>query len=82
MEKSNYWFKAKNYGYGWSYPITKEGWIVWVIYFLSIILLITFILKKQIILFFTLFAILSVLFIMIHYKKGEPTKWRWGKEDN
>ena len=75
------WFSAKRYGYGWT-PLTWEGWFVIAVY----VLLFVWVIKdishtKEISLWFILkvFALILTL-LTITYVKGEPPKWRWGKD--
>jgi len=84
MNKSTppkYWFPAKSYGFGWGLPITWQGWLV----FLGALALFAcgaFLFPPQ-----TMFvgyvlyevAVLALL-IFICQRKGEPTRWRWGKK--
>lgn len=42
MEKPNFWFPAKNHGYGWGLPITWQGWVVFVTYFIVVIVTLYF----------------------------------------
>ncbi|MEM5446224.1 hypothetical protein [Paraburkholderia guartelaensis] len=76
-----YWFRAKRYGWGWGLPLTWQGWVVLVAYVLSIAL--------SAILFephgqpyaFAAFVILATLALSaVCWLKGEPPRWRWGKD--
>ena len=83
MEKNNkYWFKAKTYGCGW-YPATWQGWLILSVY-LVILGLLVYILQtnvaKYLVFYFISVFVFTGLLIYISYKKGEPTKWRWGKK--
>ena len=87
---SKYWFKAKKYGWGTSWPIAWQGWV-------SILCLIVLILvfayvdnlfgkethttPKDFLRFFLDVLILSILFCLTLNDKVEGgLKWRWGKE--
>ena len=69
---SKLWFKNKTYGYGWV-PASWEGWVILIIY---IVLLTGFIIN---------FdsngvvpaVILTIILLLICYKKGETLEWRW-----
>ena len=84
MEQNNqkYWFKAKTYGYGW-YPATWQGWLIIAVY-LMIFGLLVFIfetdIEKYSVFYFISVTVITLLLVYISYKKGEPTKWRWGKK--
>ena len=70
-----YWFKRKLYGWGWT-PATKEGWFLLALYIFSILYVVrTTIGVQQALLEL---AIITILFLFIVYRKGEPPKWQWG----
>jgi energy-coupling factor transporter transmembrane protein EcfT len=81
-EKRDIWFPAKQYGVGWEFPVTLQGWVVLMIY----ILLTTagaFAVTKsteRIIWFLPYILILTILLIFICWKKGEKMQWRWCKK--
>jgi len=31
--EKTFWFPAKKYGWGWGFPITWQGWVVFIVYF-------------------------------------------------
>jgi hypothetical protein len=35
---ANYWFPAKRYGWGWGFPITWQGWLVFAAFFVLLAL--------------------------------------------
>lgn len=80
----NFWFKAKNYGWGWQ-PNSWQGWLIILIY----IVFITYTLlnlntntdfeRSIIINFVPKFIISTILLLVICYKTGEKPYWRWGK---
>ncbi len=71
-QKSRYWFKARNYGWGWT-PSSWQGWLVVIIFIILESLLAT---NTDIFIVGT-FVLVGVL-ILICYKKGEKPRWRWG----
>ena len=81
-----YWFKAHQYGYGWS-PETWEGWLIFFVYLGGLIY--SFIhsdstshsVSDTIINFLPKFFIFSALLLSLSYLKGEPTHFRWGKKE-
>jgi hypothetical protein len=81
QEKTIYWFPAKTYGWGWGIPKTWQGWLVLAVYsaglLVSSLLLDPQIYPKS---FSFVVVLLSGLLLIICWKKGEPTRWRWGKE--
>ena len=36
-DKRTYWFRAKEYGWGWGLPLTWQGWVVFAAFFLLVI---------------------------------------------
>lgn len=81
-----YWFKAKIYGWGWT-PAKWQGWFVVFIYFLLIVGLVliredgipgnpdsgsNFLISGLPII------VLTILLVIIAYKKGEKPRWQWG----
>lgn len=81
----NLWFKAKTYGWGWT-PATWEGWVVVAVYVGLVVALVRRIEEgvhsaRETILEVTLpIIVLTTILIAISYWKGEPPRWRWGKE--
>lgn len=77
------WFVKKSYGWGWR-PVTWQGWLISFFYVLGIARF--FIQAEKIshsgsdtlIRFAIPFIILTSIFILICYKKGEKPKWQWG----
>jgi hypothetical protein len=82
QEKTIYWFPAKTYGWGWGIPSTWQGWLVLAVYsaglLLSSLLLNPQIYPKS---FSCFVVVLTALLLFICWKKGEPTRWRWGKNE-
>ncbi|MBU3668865.1 MAG: hypothetical protein FGM57_02775 [Candidatus Taylorbacteria bacterium] len=83
---NRYWFKRKIYGWGWT-PAAWQGWTTTIIYLAFIIFLVY--LQEEVILgnpdsgsnllvFGLPFALSTILFVFIAYKKGEKPKWQWG----
>jgi hypothetical protein len=85
-----YWFKAKSFGYGWSYPLTWQGWVVYAVYFGLLggyVWLAVANAPSAEEAYSLRFLGLSFVFLLlaalalawICNKKGEPARWRWGK---
>lgn len=74
-----FWFKAKNYGYGWV-PVTIEGWIATLAYMALIIRDVIKAVENNTSTYSVAisFVLYTILFIFITKAKGEPAKWRWG----
>ncbi|MCA9349900.1 hypothetical protein KC853_02515, partial [Candidatus Saccharibacteria bacterium] len=79
------WFKRRRYGYGWI-PVTREGWIVVVIFLVAVISGAFLIgdqpdneLTPAVVAYLATVAFGAIILIWISYKKGPRPKWRWGK---
>ena len=80
-----YWFKRKIFGWGWV-PAKWQGWSVILIY-VGLILALIFSREKSIpgnpdsgsnfLIFALPIIILTIIFLVILYQKGEPTKWQF-----
>lgn len=75
----SYWFPAKRYGWGWSLPVTWQGWAV-LLGYLALVVGGGFYLLPRAgdFLFAGYVAALSVALVAICWWKGEPPSWRWG----
>ena len=84
-QKKQIWFKAKRYGWGW-YPISWQGWAITLVYALALVRIFTWADmtshsgSDSLIKFGPPFIIITGLFLVICYNKGEMPKWRWGKD--
>lgn len=81
MDTNNkYWFRAKREGWGWSLPISWQGWLVAIAYVVSLVLVFRFLPPAaNIVLFSCGILFCSVILLLVCWLKGEPAKWRWGK---
>ena len=76
-----YWFPAKRYGWGWGVPSTWQGWVVLAIYAALLTFgIFRFRPEPDFGPFIGYVAVCSALLVVICWLKGEPPKWRWGKE--
>lgn len=84
-----YWFKRKLYGWGWT-PVKWQGWVVLLGYILLLFVIVSF--KEEDIVgndmsgsnfltFMFPIIILTLILILICYKKGEKPRWQWGMKD-
>jgi hypothetical protein len=77
----NFWFKRKTYGWGWT-PATWQGWAVTAFYILAIIALFRDVdkvsrsISELLVAFGPAFAFITLLFILICWKKGEQPPWQ------
>jgi hypothetical protein len=71
------WFKKKKIGYGWQ-PASKEGWIVTIVFIISIInAAMKYADSNQTMLLVSI-VVLTSIFMLIAYKTGEKPSWSWG----
>ena len=82
-KKIEYWFRAKRYGWGWGIPSTWQGWVTLIIY-MVLIAASAFLFPPagEMAIFWCITVILTLLLIVICWVKGEPLRWRWGKDKN
>lgn len=83
------WFKAKNYGYGWTSQ-TFEGWLTTLIYIVLVALItVIFVMRLgdplfdqwvSVGIYIFLLGLFTISLIIIAYKTGEKPSWRWGKK--
>lgn len=79
-----YWFKEKNYGWGW-YPVSWQGWFILLGYVGIVVWLVDQMnrdfnsMADTVLGFLVSLIFLTTTLILICYQTGEPPKWRWGK---
>lgn len=79
------WFKRKRYGWGW-YPSTWEGWLLLAIYLvltIGSVYIVEWMNLSEIQSAYTVMitvTILTIILLIICYKKGESPKWQWGED--
>jgi hypothetical protein len=73
-----YWFRAKQYGWGWGLPLTWQGWAVFVGWFAVFIPATVHFLPGRPAAFMVFTLLMGLLLVAICYIKGEPPRWRWG----
>jgi len=75
-----YWFPAKRYGWGWSWPSSWQGWVVLAGFFVLVGAgALVFPPNSNASAFIIYVLALSALLVAICWLKGEPPRWRWGK---
>jgi hypothetical protein len=76
-----YWFPAKRYGWGWGFPSTWQGWVVFAA-FLGLLVVGPFIFPphREVGSFLAYVAVLCALLVAVCWRKGEPPGWRWGDD--
>jgi hypothetical protein len=77
---SPYWFRAKRYGWGWT-PATWQGWAALAAFVALLAAASVVFPPRQAMLAYVACSLgLSVLLVVVCRIKGEPTRWRWGDD--
>lgn len=82
-QEPRYWFKAKRFGWGWGLPLTWQGWLAFGLYFASAVLSLVFLTPARCSrgVFGAVLVGLTLLLVAVCWLKGEPLRWRWGRDD-
>lgn len=82
MSRSDgYWFPAKRFGWGWGFPITWQGWVALIVYVAWLALvMVAFEPHREPFVFGALVALGTLVLLLVCWLKGEPPRWRWGKD--
>ncbi|MCC8405758.1 hypothetical protein LJ655_28540 [Paraburkholderia sp. MMS20-SJTN17] len=76
-----YWFPAKRYGWGWGLPVRWQGWATLLAYVLLLgAVVFRFQPAGHPLTFAFLVVLLTIAFVIVCWLKGEPPRWRWGKD--
>jgi hypothetical protein len=89
---SRYWFAAKRYGYGWSRPLTWQGWVVMLGFIASFVWFGVWASNRVaagqtfgwsdekfvVTGFFLMMAVALPVLTAVCALTGEPARWRWG----
>ena len=79
-EQQPYWFRAKRYGWGWGLPCAWQGWVVMITWVALVIILTPILALHSMPSFFVFIFGMAGVLIAICWAKGEPPRWRWGKD--
>ena len=78
--ESQYWFRAKRYGWGWGLPLTWQGWAVLGLFGVLLVLGNVWLPPAAHAVPFAIYvSVLSAVLVGVCYLKGEPPKWHWGE---
>jgi len=76
-EKTNFWFYAKNYGWGWSFPARWQGWLVFAVYAALLFSVRSIIANPEYRIPYII-GVTALLVLIIVWKGERPLRWRWG----
>lgn len=79
--ENRYWFPARRFGWGWGLPTAWQGWVVYALFFMLVLVGAVAILPaygSSIFIGYTI--LLTLLLLAICWAKGERPQWRRGKE--
>ena len=80
-DRSNYWFPAKRYGWGWGLPVVWQGWVVLAAFAILVLGGAFILLPTHGSLVFVAYASsLCLGLVAVCWIKGEPPFWRSGGE--
>lgn len=78
---NKYWFPTKRYGWGWGIPRTWLGWVVLAVYGVVLVGAVRFLPPAHNALTFSAVIVVATLvLLLVCLRKGEPPRWRWGKQ--
>ncbi|MHB1282726.1 MAG: hypothetical protein ACYCZI_02485 [Metallibacterium scheffleri] len=78
---SMFWFPAKRYGWGWGVPRTWQGWVVLAVYGVVLVAAPHFLPPAHHALTSAAVTVVATLvLLLVCFWKGEPLRWRWGKQ--
>jgi hypothetical protein len=81
QSEAKYWFPAKRYGWGWGLPSSWQGWVVIGVFVVLVSVGVSaFPPTRNTGAFVAFVAVLNVLLVAVCWLKGEPPRWRWGKD--
>ena len=80
-DKPDFWFPAKRYGWGWGMPVKWQGWVALIAYVATVAVgAIRFPPNQNMPAFLLVVVLGSLVFGLVCWWKGEPPRWRWGKD--
>jgi hypothetical protein len=72
-----YWFAAKRYGWGWGLPLTWQGWVVYMLWFVAVFGGLAALGLRQLPVPQLIFVVTMIgILLVVCYWKGEPPRWR------
>ena len=78
-DEKKYWFLAKRYGWGWGLPCAWQGWVVLAVW-LALVIGGAVLFSGRHGIWIPYMGSLAAVGLASCWLKGEPPRWRWGKE--
>jgi uncharacterized membrane protein YhaH (DUF805 family) len=75
------WFRAKRYGWGWSWPCAWQGWVVLAVWLALLYGAALLLVPNHVILWIISLTVLCAALIVVCLMKGEKPRWRWGENE-
>jgi len=75
-----FWFPAKQYGWGWGLPVRWQGWLVFAAYG-ALLYGAIYYFKAQnnaVALLISVLGLTALLIVIVAVKGERPLRWRWG----
>jgi len=77
IDKNKFWFYAKSFGWGWSFPARWQGWAIFAAY--AVLLFgIRFLSSTPEYRMPYVIGITVLLVLVVVWKGERPLRWRWG----
>jgi hypothetical protein len=80
LDGKEIWFRAKSYGWGWGLPCAWQGWIVFIASLAIVAFGIVLAANGAFVAGFTCCLLSIAGLVTLCFLKGEPPRWRWGKD--
>ena len=77
-EPTEYWFRAKRYGWGWGLPASLAGWVFFCTWLAGLLAGVVWLRRLHPLAPVAFLAVMTALLVCVCYAKGEPPSWRWG----
>lgn len=77
-EPRQYWFRAKQYGWGWGLPSSAAGWAFFLVWFAVLAAGVAWLKSYHRLAAVAFLALMTAVLVLVCYEKGEPPSWRWG----
>lgn len=77
-EPQQYWFRARRHGWGWGLPSSRPGWVFFLLWLAALLAGLVLLGFYPALLRVMYLAVMTLVLVIVCYRKGEPPSWRWG----